>query len=80
MELVELKVKYTAFGAGVITDAVDNYVTVEFAAQTTKFVYPGTFERFIKAEDLDVQQAIVSSINDAKAAAEQKRQAEEEGT
>lgn len=77
MELIGLKVKHTVFGAGVITEMEGNYITVEFAAKTTKFVYPDAFEKFIKAEDSVLQQAIVDEINDAKAAAEQKRQAEE---
>jgi len=77
MELIGLKVKHTVFGSGVITEMKGNYITVEFAAKTTKFVYPDAFEKFIKAEDSVLQQAIVDEINDAKAAAEQKRQAEE---
>jgi len=77
MELIGLKVKHTVFGAGVITEMEGNYITVEFAAKTTKFVYPDAFEKYIKAEDPAVQQTIVDSIIDAKAAAEQKRQAEE---
>ena len=71
MELIGLKVKHTVFGAGVITEMEGNYITVEFAAKTTRFVYPDAFEKFIKAEDSVLQQAIVDEINDAKAAAEQ---------
>jgi len=77
MELIGLKVKHAVFGAGTITEKDGNYITVEFAAKTTKFVYPDAFEKFIKAEDHAVQQAIMDEINDTKAAAEQKRQAEE---
>lgn len=77
MELIGLKVKHTVFGVGTITEKDGNYITVEFAAKTTKFVYPDAFEKFIKAEDSAVQQAIVDEINDAKSAAEQKHQAEE---
>lgn len=77
MELIGLKVKHTVFGAGVITKMEGNYITVEFAVKTTKFVYPDAFEKYIKAEDPAVQQTIVDSIIDAKAEAEQKRQAEE---
>ena len=71
MELIGLKVKHTVFGAGVITEMEGNYITVEFAAKTTKFVYPDAFEKFIKADEPSVQQAITEEINDAKAAAEQ---------
>ena len=77
MELIGLKVKHNVFGAGMISEMEGNYITVEFAAKTSKFVYPGAFEKFIKAEDPIVQQAITDSINEAKIAAEQKRQAEE---
>lgn len=77
MELIGLKVKHTAFGVGVITDLEGNYITVEFSSKTSKFVYPDAFEKFLEAEHVAVQQMILDSINDAKAAAEQKRQAEE---
>ena len=77
MELIGLKVKHTVFGAGVITEKIDNYIVVEFASKTTKFVYPDAFEKFIRAEDADVQQTIINSIHAAKVAAEQKRQAKE---
>lgn len=77
MELIGLKVKHTVFGVGTITEKDGNYITVEFAVKTTKFVYPDAFEKFIKADEPSVQQAITDEINDAKAAAEQKRQAEE---
>ena len=75
MELIGLKVKHTVFGAGVITEMEGNYITVEFAAKTTKFVYPDAFEKFIKADEPSAQQAITDEINNAKAASEQKRQA-----
>ena len=77
MELIGLKVKHTVFGSGVITEMKGNYITVEFASKTTKFIYPDAFEKFIKAEDSVAQQAIADKINDAKVAAEQKRQADE---
>lgn len=77
MELIGLKVKHAVFGAGVITEKAGNYITVKFAAKTAKFVYPDVFENFIKAEGTEVQAAILKGIIDAKAVAEQKRQAEE---
>lgn len=77
MDLIGLKVKQTIFGAGVVTETEGNYITVEFAAKTTKFVYPVAFGKFIKAEDPAVQQSIVDRSMRQRAAAEQKRQAEE---
>lgn len=77
MELIGLKVKHTVFGVGEIKACGGNCITVEFPAKTSKFIYPDAFEKFIKAEDAEVQSAIIKEINDTKAAAEQKRLAEE---
>lgn len=77
MNLIGLKVKHNTFGTGVITKKEGNYITVEFVSRTTKFLYPDAFEKFIKAEDANVQQIIIDGIYEAKAATEQKRQAEE---
>ena len=41
------------------------------------FIYPDAFEKFLKAENPDVQDRIINSINEAKAEAEKKRLAEE---
>lgn len=71
------KVQHSVLGAGVVTDFDNNYVIVEFASKTSKFVYPDAFEKFIKAEDAVLQQKIIDTINASKAEAEQKRQAEE---
>lgn len=76
MKLIGIKVKHTVFGVGTIIEKYGNHITVEFATKTTKFVYPDAFEKFIKAEDPLVHQAIEDDINNAKAVAEQKRQAE----
>lgn len=78
MELIGLKVKHAAFGAGMVTGKEGNYIIVEFPAKISKFVYPDAFEKFIKAEDAAAQQAIVNEISKAKTADEQKRQAEEQ--
>ena len=77
MELVGLKVKHSTFGSGIIIEQIDNQIHVEFPAKTVKFVYPDGFEKFLRAEDTDIQQKIIEIINNAKLAAEQKRQAEE---
>lgn len=76
MKLIGIKVKHTVFGVGTIIEKDSNHITVEFASKTTKFVYPDAFEKFIEAEDPLVHQAIEDDINNAKAVAEQKRQAE----
>lgn len=38
MELIGLKVKHAVFGVGTITEKDGNYITVKFAAKTTKFI------------------------------------------
>lgn len=77
MNLIGIRVRHSVFGVGAITEIVGNYVTVEFADKTTKFIYPDSFEKFIKAENADIQASIIKSIIDAKAAVDQKHQAEE---
>lgn len=77
MELIGLNVFHLMFGSGVVTEQVGNYLTVEFAAKTTRFVYPDSFEKYIKAEDDEIQAAIIAEINTMKVAADQKRWAEE---
>lgn len=77
MKLIGLKVKHTVFGTGMITEKNGNYITVEFATKTTKFVYPDAFENFIKTEDYAAQQAIENEIINLKATAEQKRRDKE---
>ena len=77
MNLIGIKVKHAVFGTGVIIEKSDNNIVVEFAVKTTKFVYPDAFEKFINAEDADIQQTIIDGIHAAKSATEQKRQAEE---
>ena len=77
MNLVGIKVKHKAFGAGKVTELDAQYVTIAFEAKTTKFVFPDCFENFVKAEDASVQSAIDKMIVDAKIAEEQKKQEEE---
>ena len=76
MKLLGLAVTHPMFGTGVVTDQVGNYLTVEFPAKTTRFVYPDSFEKFIKAKDEEVQASIVAEINAMKVAADQQRQVE----
>lgn len=77
MYLVGVKVRHANFGIGEIKACSGNYLTIEFSSKTSKFIYPDAFEKFIKAEDADVQASIIKEINDTKAAAEQKLLSEE---
>lgn len=77
MDLLGTKVKHKAFGTGTVTEIDTQYITIAFAAKTTKLLFPSCFENFVKAEDESVQSAIDKMIADAKIAAEQKKQEEE---
>ena len=63
------------FGIGCITDKVGDYITVEFANKTVKFVYPDAFEKFLKAKDENTQTEIRNEIMRMKEV--QKKKAEE---
>jgi HNH endonuclease len=76
MEIIGLKVKHSVFGVGVIVERNDDYITVEFATKTGKFMYPDAFEKFMKVEDPDMQLAIVNIIKNSKET-NQKHQDEE---
>lgn len=76
MDLLNIKVKHAVFGVGTVTEVDDKYVTVQFAAKSSKFAYPGAFEKFIKAEDSAIQETILNDIVVARRAEEGRRQAE----
>lgn len=76
MDLLNIKVKHTVFGVGTVTEVDDKYVTVQFAAKSSKFAYPDAFEKFIKAEDSAIQETILNDIVVARRAEEERRAAE----
>jgi len=74
-DLLNLKVKHSIFGVGVITEISNNYLTVKFTSKESKFVYPDAFEKFITADDKAVQAEIIEEIKNKKLAVEAQRQA-----
>ena len=76
MNLLNIKVKHTVFGVGTITEFDGRYITVQFTDKSSKFIYPDAFEKFIKVEDLAIQEAIMHDIAIAKQTEEERRQAE----
>ena len=74
--MVGIKVKHKLLGLGTVTSFEENRIVIEFASKSVKFVYPDAFEKFIKAEDPDVQSEILKEIQDAKIAEEKKKQEE----
>lgn len=77
MDLIGTTVRHTVFGTGVITEQIGNYITVQFSEKTTKFVCPDAFNKYLKAEDAEIQALIMKGIEEAKVAAAQRRQEEE---
>lgn len=74
MELIGLMVKHAALGVGTITKQDGNFITVAFDAKITKFVYPDAFEKYIRAEDDDMQAQLLANITEMKLATMAKRQ------
>ena len=72
MDLIGIKVNHVAWGLGTVTKCDGQFIAVEFAIGVKHFLYPSAFEKFLRAEDADVQSSIIKAIE-----AEQKRQAEE---
>ena len=76
-QLLNLKVKHKAFGEGIVKEVSGRYLTIEFAAKESKFIFPDVFENYIVAEDPTIQSAIMADISKARQAAEEQRQAVE---
>ena len=74
--MIGIKVKHITFGLGTITAFDGKYMLIEFAVGEKKLVYPDAFEKFIKAEDQNVQNRIINEIQNAKIAEEKKKQEE----
>ena len=75
MNLIGTKVKHAAKGSGEIIEQLGKYITVQFAENSMKFLYPDAFEKFIKAEDAGIQALIVRDIEENKEAVTFQRQA-----
>lgn len=63
-ELLNTKVIHKMLGEGIITEAGDNYVTVKFASKVSRFIFPIAFEKFITAENSDIQEMIIEKLTE----------------
>jgi hypothetical protein len=65
MNLLNEKVKHNAFGAGVITEANGNKISVKFGEDsgTKTFIYPDAFEKFLKAENPVIEETILKELS-----------------
>lgn len=59
-KLINQKVMHKAFGEGIIIEADDSHLKVEFAnaGKVSKFAYPSCFNNFLKMQDEDLQQEL----------------------
>lgn len=72
MNLVGVSVNHRKFGKGVVKARDGNYIEVEFGNKNVKFAYPSSFEKFLKADDAEIQAAIEEDIKVFLAEEEQK--------
>lgn len=77
MKLEGIEVKHKAFGIGVISEHVENYITITFSQGEKKFIYPDAFKAFIKATDDSVNLEIQKDIENIDAA---KKEIEKQAT
>ena len=63
-ELLNTKIIHKMLGEGIITEAGDNYVSVKFASKVSRFIFPIAFEKFITAENSDIQEMIIEEITE----------------
>ena len=62
-----LEVIHNSFGPGVIVSKDGKYITVKFESVEKKFVYPDSFEKFLKLSDGTVSEEILKDLEVAKA-------------
>jgi hypothetical protein len=75
MDILNISVKHKTLGTGkVIEFDGTSYLTAQFASKTTKFQFPEVFERFLTAEDDNVQAHILAEIQSKKDAEESAKQ------
>lgn len=67
MDILDIYVKHKTLGTGkVIEFDGTSYLTAQFASKTNKFQFPEAFEKFLTAEDDNVQAYILAEIQSKK--------------
>lgn len=77
MNLIGITVKHALWGIGTVIKFDGKNLTVELQKETKLFVYPDSFEKFLKAENTTIQSSIDQEIELIKQIAFQKRHTEE---
>ena len=75
MDLLSMVVIHASFGKGTVIEFDGKQITVRFVDKISKFVYPNSFENFIKAADSALQESIMKEVTAAKIAEEEGLQA-----
>ena len=57
-----LEVVHSTFGPGVIVSKDGKYITVKFQSAEKKFVYPDSFEKYLKLSDGTVSEEIMADL------------------
>ena len=63
MNLINEEITHKVFGEGNIVDQDESIITVEFADDTKKFIYPDAFEKFIALNDEDTAKSFKKVIS-----------------
>lgn len=74
MNLIGMKVSHTSFGSGTVIEQKDeNHFTVEFSDKTSSFQYPQAFDKFLEAEDNNMQERIIEDLREKQRLDEEKK-------
>lgn len=77
MNVIGEKVKSPKLGVGTVIEQDPSHITVQFATKTSQFQFPDAFERFLIAEDPNIQNTMIERINAIKEAEAQRRAVED---
>lgn len=78
MQLIGQTIHHKAFGIGVVTDWMDNILTICFSQGEKRFLYPDAFSDYLTLRDRTLQREIRGVLKKKEKAKESKRQAIQE--
>jgi hypothetical protein len=62
MAMVDAKVYHKIFGTGIVEKIDEGKITVQFNGKPHMFVYPDAFEKYLTAEDSDIQKTALTAL------------------
>lgn len=79
MNLLDCAVEHVSWGAGIVKEQQGDYIIISFSSGEKQFPFPDAFEKFLKCEDVNIQNQIRERIELKKQCEKQKaRQKSEE--